>query len=118
MQDVARTSLTGHATVILSGISVGFESAVYTALIIAGAVYSAFLLGGGSIVNITLINNNGLPGMAHSAAAHQAERLVAEEPNRIPAYTIEIDIIEKQKRIYYFAKRMAKSVSALNPDQV
>jgi K(+)-stimulated pyrophosphate-energized sodium pump len=50
VQDVARTSLTGHATVILSGISVGFESAVYTALIIAGAVYSASLLGGGSVV--------------------------------------------------------------------
>ena len=48
--------------------------------------------------------------LADSAAAHQAQRLVAEEPNRIPAYTIEIDIIEKQKRIYYFAKRMAKSV--------
>ncbi|MBL3529026.1 MAG: Na/Pi cotransporter family protein [gamma proteobacterium endosymbiont of Lamellibrachia anaximandri] len=51
--------------------------------------------------------------MTDSAAAHQAERLVAEEPNRIPAYTIEVDIIEKQKRIYYFAKRMAKSVTAL-----
>jgi K(+)-stimulated pyrophosphate-energized sodium pump len=50
VQDVARTSLTGDATVILSGISVGYESAVYTALIIAGAVYSAFLLGGGSVV--------------------------------------------------------------------
>ncbi|MCP3868680.1 MAG: Na/Pi cotransporter family protein [Gammaproteobacteria bacterium] len=49
-------------------------------------------------------------GLADSAAAHQAARLVAEEPNRIPAYTIEIDIIEKQKRIYYFAKRMAKTV--------
>jgi len=48
--------------------------------------------------------------IADSAAAHQAERLVAAEPNRIPAYTIEIDIIEKLKRIYYFAKRMAKSV--------
>jgi phosphate:Na+ symporter len=48
--------------------------------------------------------------LADSAAAHQAQRLVAEEPNRIPAYTIEIDIIEKQKRIYYFAKRMAKTV--------
>ena len=48
--------------------------------------------------------------MANSAAVHQAARLVAEEPNRIPAYTIEVDIIEKQKRIYYFAKRMAKSV--------
>jgi K(+)-stimulated pyrophosphate-energized sodium pump len=49
VQDVARTSLTGHATVILSGVSIGYESAVYTALIISGAVYSAFLLGGGSI---------------------------------------------------------------------
>jgi K(+)-stimulated pyrophosphate-energized sodium pump len=49
VQDVARTSLTGHATVILAGVSVGYESAVYTALIIAGSVYSAFLLGGGSI---------------------------------------------------------------------
>ena len=37
-------------------------------------------------------------------------RLVAEEPNRLPAYTMEIDIIEKLKRIYYFSKRMAKSV--------
>jgi len=48
--------------------------------------------------------------IADSAAAHQAQRLVAEEPNRIPAYTIEVDIIEKLKRIYYFAKRMAKTV--------
>ncbi len=48
--------------------------------------------------------------IADSAAVHQARRLVAEEPNRIPAYTIEIDIIEKLKRIYYFAKRMAKTV--------
>ena len=48
--------------------------------------------------------------LADSAAAHQATRLVAEEPNRIPAYTIEIDIIEKLKRIYYFTKRMAKTV--------
>jgi K(+)-stimulated pyrophosphate-energized sodium pump len=48
--DVARTSLTGAATVVLSGIGVGLESAVYTAVIIAGAVYAAFLLGGGSIL--------------------------------------------------------------------
>ena len=49
-KDVARTSLTGAATVVLSGIGVGFESAVYTAAIIGGAVYLAFLLGGGSVV--------------------------------------------------------------------
>ncbi len=48
-QDVARTSLTGAATVVLSGIGVGLESAVYTAVIIAAAVYGAFLLGGSSV---------------------------------------------------------------------
>jgi phosphate:Na+ symporter len=48
--------------------------------------------------------------LANSAAVHEASRLVAEEPNRIAAYTTEVDIIEKQKRIYYFAKRMAKTV--------
>jgi phosphate:Na+ symporter len=50
--------------------------------------------------------------IAESAAAHQAQRLVAEEPNRIRTYTIEVDIIEKLKRIYYFAKRMAKTVDS------
>src|ERR1700712_875941 len=43
-QDVARNSLPGAATVLLAGLSVGFESAVYTALVIAAAVYGAFLL--------------------------------------------------------------------------
>ncbi len=49
VDDVARTSLTGPATVILSGISLGLESAVYSALLIGAAVYGAFLLGSGSI---------------------------------------------------------------------
>ena len=49
VQDVGRSSLTGAATVILSGISVGFESAVYTALVISAAVFGAFTLATGSI---------------------------------------------------------------------
>ena len=49
--------------------------------------------------------------IANSTAIHQAKRLVADEPNRIEAYTIEMDIAEKLQRIYYFAKRMAKTVS-------
>jgi len=48
--------------------------------------------------------------LTDSAVMHEAKRLVADEPNRLAAYTIEMDIIEKQKRIYYFAKRMAKAV--------
>ena len=50
-----------------------------------------------------------------SAAMHESRRLVAEEPNRLAAYTLEIDIIEKLKRIYYFSKRMAKAVA---PEEV
>jgi K(+)-stimulated pyrophosphate-energized sodium pump len=50
VRDIARTSLTGPATVLLAGFSTGLESAVYSALVIAAAVYGAFLLGGGSIV--------------------------------------------------------------------
>ncbi|HEX4976242.1 MAG TPA: sodium-translocating pyrophosphatase, partial [Nocardioides sp.] len=53
VKDVGKTSLTGAATVILSGLSVGFESAVFTALVIGGAVYGAFLLGSG-VVAISL----------------------------------------------------------------
>src|SRR5271170_7292224 len=48
VRDIAESSLTGPATVILSGISVGLESAVYSALLIGGAVYCAFLLGTGN----------------------------------------------------------------------
>jgi len=50
VDDVAKTSLTGPATVILSGISLGLESAVYSALLIGAAVYGAFLVGGGSVL--------------------------------------------------------------------
>src|SRR5699024_6137303 len=46
VRDVGESSLTGPATVILTGLSVGFESAVYTALLIAAAVFGAFLLSG------------------------------------------------------------------------
>ncbi|MFM7890057.1 MAG: sodium-translocating pyrophosphatase, partial [Actinomycetota bacterium] len=50
VNDVAASSKTGAATVILAGVSVGFESAVFSALLIAGAVFGAYLLGGGTIV--------------------------------------------------------------------
>ena len=49
VDDVAKSSLTGPATVILAGVAIGLESAVYSALLIGAAVYAAFLLGGGSV---------------------------------------------------------------------
>ncbi|MFJ9807739.1 sodium-translocating pyrophosphatase [Streptomyces sp. NPDC101158] len=50
VRDIGKSSLTGPATVVLAGISIGLESAVYTALLIGLAVYGAFLLGGASIM--------------------------------------------------------------------
>lgn len=49
VREIGESSRTGAATVILAGISVGLESAVYSALIIGGAVYGAFLLGFGNV---------------------------------------------------------------------
>jgi K(+)-stimulated pyrophosphate-energized sodium pump len=55
VNNVGKTSLTGAATVVLSGISVGLESAVYTALVIGAAVYGAFLLGGSGVIGLFAI---------------------------------------------------------------
>jgi phosphate:Na+ symporter len=49
---------------------------------------------------------------AEDAARHQAERLRAPEERRVPAYAIETDLIEGLRRVYYFSKRIAKSVAA------
>ncbi|GAA2566602.1 sodium-translocating pyrophosphatase [Winogradskya consettensis] len=49
VQDIGKSSQTGAATVVLAGISIGLESAVYSALLIGAGVYGAFLLGGSSI---------------------------------------------------------------------
>jgi K(+)-stimulated pyrophosphate-energized sodium pump len=48
VREIGDASETGAATVILSGVATGMESAVYSALLIGGAVYLAFLLGTGN----------------------------------------------------------------------
>jgi K(+)-stimulated pyrophosphate-energized sodium pump len=60
VKDIGRSSLTGPATVILSGISLGLESAVYAALLIGGAVYGAFLIGGGAALYAVALAGCGL----------------------------------------------------------
>jgi K(+)-stimulated pyrophosphate-energized sodium pump len=49
VKDVGDSARTGAATVVLAGIAIGFESAVYTALVISAAVFGAFILGGASV---------------------------------------------------------------------
>src|SRR6266704_2154033 len=48
VRDIGESSETGAATVILSGVSTGMESAVYSALLIGGAVFGAYLLATGN----------------------------------------------------------------------
>ncbi len=52
---VGQSSTTGAATVILAGISVGLESAVYTALVIGAAVFAAFSLAATPLVGLFAI---------------------------------------------------------------
>ena len=46
--------------------------------------------------------------LERAATAHQAERLVADEPDRVANYRLEVDVISTLKRIYYFTKRIAR----------
>jgi K(+)-stimulated pyrophosphate-energized sodium pump len=48
VKDIGNASETGAATVILSGISTGMESAVYSALLIGAAVFCSYLLATGN----------------------------------------------------------------------
>ena len=50
VRSIVESALTGPATTVLSGISVGLESAVYSALLIGAGVYGAYLLGMGSVL--------------------------------------------------------------------
>jgi phosphate:Na+ symporter len=46
------------------------------------------------------------------AEEHLSRRLSADEPNRLIAFRLESEIMEYLKRMYYFAKRIAKLVDA------
>lgn len=48
--------------------------------------------------------------LADSAALHGAGRLIADAPSREETYSMEMNIVENLKRIYYFAKRMCRAV--------
>ncbi len=56
--------------------------------------------------------NEDMKRLTLEADLHQAQRLVCEDSGKFEAYSMEIEIIEKLKRIYYHAKRMAKTVVA------
>jgi phosphate:Na+ symporter len=55
--------------------------------------------------------------LVEQAGLHQAKRLVSKDSGKFEAYSVEVDIIEKLKRIYYHAKRMAKTVVELGEEK-
>ena len=56
--------------------------------------------------------------LVEQADLHQAQRLISEDSGKFEAYSVEVDIIEKLKRIYYHAKRMAKTVVEIEEEKV
>jgi K(+)-stimulated pyrophosphate-energized sodium pump len=60
VNDIGKSSETGAATVVLAGISVGFESAVYSALVIAAGVFGAYLVGGSVALFAVALAGTGL----------------------------------------------------------
>jgi phosphate:Na+ symporter len=48
--------------------------------------------------------------LAAAAEVHLSRRLAADEPNRLAMFRLESEILEYLKRMYYFAKRIAKLV--------
>ena len=50
-----------------------------------------------------------LKDQAEEARQHELKRLVASEPNRVVAYSIEIDFVEHLMQIFYFCRRMARA---------
>ncbi|MCB1877627.1 MAG: Na/Pi cotransporter family protein [Chromatiales bacterium] len=55
--------------------------------------------------------------LAEAAFSHAAKRLIADEPNRLGIYRLEVEIIEKLRRIYYFSKRIAKAIAEGKPQE-
>ena len=45
-----------------------------------------------------------------AAEEHQAQRPVVPEPRRLPTYAVEIELIEKLKRIQDYSSQMTKYV--------
>ena len=56
--------------------------------------------------------------LVEQAGMHQAKRLVSKDSGKFEAYSVEVDIIEKLKRIYYHARRMAKTVVETEEEKV
>ena len=56
--------------------------------------------------------------LAEQAEDRITARLASEDPNRLATFKVESAVIESLKRIYYFAKRIAKEVVELDSEEI
>ncbi len=63
-----------------------------------------------SLAQSVIDSKREISASAEQAERHLATRLAAEEADRVALFRIESEMIEYLKRVYYFAKRIAKSV--------
>ncbi len=63
-----------------------------------------------------IVMKNDMDLLAEQANKHQAERLVSEDSGKFAAYSLEVEIIEKLKRIYYHANHIASAVVELGAE--
>ena len=55
--------------------------------------------------------------IAERISGRLVDRLIAEDPHRTSTYRVESQLVENYKRIYYFAKRIAKTVAVADVDE-
>lgn len=62
--------------------------------------------------------NDQITKIADNATTHCAERLVADDPNRLNTYAREVELIEKYRRIYSLSKRIASAVARNRQEEI
>ena len=62
------------------------------------------------LANEVLESKGEITRVAANVEVHLSRRLAVDEPNRLAVYRLETTIVEALRRIYYFAKRIAKLV--------
>ena len=56
--------------------------------------------------------------LAHQIELHQVNRLTADAPERLALYSLELDLLDRLRRIYQHANRLARKAGGLRPEDL
>ena len=85
VQEIAESTVTGPATTILSGFSLGLESTVWSIIAIAGAMMAAFLLGNDNAERLYFIALTGM-GMLTTVGVDRVDGHVRSDLGQRPGH--------------------------------